>query len=154
MQIKTVEIRKEMHVNKRQQRQQAIRMLVSKHKVFTQQEMTQLLNDAGYDCTQATVSRDIVDLRLEKAPGKFYILPEELRLRRVAPELVVDVRAAGNLTVVKTRPGGASGVAEALDNANLPGVIGSVAGDDTILLVVETPEGAAELKETIDGFRR
>ena len=139
-------------MNKRQQRQEAIRALVTQHRVFTQQEMTQLLNQAGYDCTQATVSRDIVDLRLEKAAGKFYILPEEVRLRRVAPELVTEVHAAGNLAVVKTRPGGAGGVAEALDKAHLPGVIGSVAGDDTILLVAETPEEAVALKEIIDDF--
>ena len=62
------------------------------------------------------------------------------------------MHAAGNLTVVKTRPGGAGGVAEALDKAHLPGVIGSVAGDDTILLVAETPEEAVALKEIIDDF--
>ena len=140
-------------MNKRQQRQEAIRALVAQRKIYTQQELTQLLKQEGYDCTQATVSRDIVDLRLEKTPAKFYVLPEEVRLRRVAPALVTEVHAAGNLTVVKTRPGGASGVAEALDNAHLSGVIGSVAGDDTILLVVETPEQAAMLKETIDAYR-
>ena len=137
-------------MSKRQLRQEAIRALVAQRKVFTQQEMTQLLNQAGYDCTQATVSRDIVELKLEKAAGKFYILPEEVRLRRVAPELVTEVHAAGNLAVVKTRPGGAGGVAEALDKASLPGVIGSVAGDDTILLVVETPEQAVAVKTAID----
>lgn len=141
-------------MGKRQQRQEAIRTLVSTHQVSTQQELTQLLNQAGHDCTQATVSRDIVELRLEKNQGKFYILPEEVRLRRVVPELVLEVHAAGNLTVVKTRPGGAGGVAEALDKVSFPGVIGSVAGDDTILLVVETPEQAVSLKETIDGFHK
>ncbi len=140
-------------MNKRQQRQEAIRTLVAQQKVYTQQEMTQLLHQAGYDCTQATVSRDIVDLKLEKSAGKFYILPEEVRLRRVMPELVIDVRAAGNLVVVKTRPGGAGGAAEALDKATLPGVIGSVAGDDTILLVAETPEQALNVRGSIDSLR-
>ena len=140
-------------MNKRQQRQEAIRALVSQQKVYTQQEMTQLLRDAGYDCTQATVSRDIVELKLEKASGKFYILPEEVRLRRVVPEVVIEVRAAGNLVVVKTRPGGAGSAAEALDKASLQGIIGSVAGDDTILLVAETPELAVSVQDFINGLR-
>ena len=140
-------------MNKRQLRQKAIRTLISEHRISTQQEMTRLLHEAGFECTQATVSRDIVELGLEKAAGKFYILPEEVRLRRVVPELVKEVRAAGNLVVVKTRPGGAGGVAEALDTAGLSGVIGSVAGDDTILLVVETPEGAIAVQDSLNDFR-
>ena len=145
--------RKGTYVNKRQQRQEAIRGLVAQQKVYTQQEMTQLLHDAGFDCTQATVSRDIVELKLEKASGKFYILPEEVRLRRVVPEVVIEVRAAGNLVVVKTRPGGAGSAAEALDKAQLAGIIGSVAGDDTILLVAETPEQAVMVQDFIGGLR-
>ena len=139
-------------MNKRQLRQEAIRALIRENRITTQQDMTQYLHDAGFECTQATVSRDIVELRLEKSAGKFYILPEEVRLRRVSPELVKSAQAAGNLLVVKTRPGGAGGVAEALDTADLPGVIGTVAGDDTILLVIETPERAIETQHVIEDF--
>ena len=136
-------------MNKRQLRQEAIRNLTRSQHVCTQTEMTELLQAQGFECTQATVSRDIVELGLEKTSGKFYILPEELRLRRVAPELVKSAQAAGNLVVVKTRPGGAGGVAEAIDAALLVGLIGSVAGDDTILLVIDTPEHAQALEKTI-----
>lgn len=136
-------------MNKRQLRQEAIRSLIREYHISTQQEMTERLHQAGFECTQATVSRDIVELGLEKSAGKFYILPEEVRLRRVVPELVKDAQAAGNLVVVKTRPGGAGGVAEALDAAALAGVVGSVAGDDTILLVIETPELALETQRLI-----
>ena len=80
------------------------------------------------------------------------MLPEEVRLHRVASQLIVGVHAAGNITVVKTHAGSAGSVAEALDQAVFSGVIGSVAGDNTILLVVETPEQAVELKNALDAY--
>lgn len=139
-------------MNKQQKRQQAIRSIISERNVYTQQELTRLLNEAGFDCTQATVSRDIANMHLGKTPAKFYVLPEEVRLHRVASQLIVGVHAAGNITVVKTHAGSAGSVAEALDQAAFSGVIGSVAGDNTILLVVETPEQAVELKNALDAY--
>lgn len=139
-------------MNKRQQRHEAIRALIRENRISTHQEMTERLCQLGFNCTQATVSRDIVELGLEKSTGKYYVLPEEVRLRQAVASFMLTVQAAGNILVVKTRPGCAGSVADALDDASIEGVIGSVAGDDTILLVTGTPEQAITAQGAIEAL--
>ncbi|GAB4280596.1 MAG: arginine repressor [Coriobacteriia bacterium] len=141
-------------MGKRGARQEAIKRIVREHKVRTQRQLADLLVEAGHPCTQATVSRDITMMGLQKTPDGYYVLQEDLHLARMMRELVTEVVAASNLVVVKSLPGGAQGVGAALDGAGLEGVIGSVAGDDTILLVAADEEGASDVVAQIDRYRR
>jgi transcriptional regulator of arginine metabolism len=138
------------------QRQQAIAKLIGKHAVTNQPQLVDLLADDGINATQATVSRDLEDLGAVKVrvPGgdTVYAIPEyepariapEDQLRRVMGEWVAEVRASDNLVVLRTPPGCAHVVASALDRSGMPGLLGTVAGDDTLLCVAEeTTTGAA-----------
>ena len=141
-------------MGKRQQRFDAIRAIVRTHEVRTQRELADLLTERGFDCTQATVSRDVMDMRLGKTEGGCYITPEDLRFSRLMSTMVNSVQAAGNIVVFKTPPGTASGVCAALDDSDLEGIVGTVAGDDTIFLVAESPEMAKIIEEEACRLRR
>ena len=138
-------------MGKREERLAAIRTIVRSTPVRTQAELGRLVAEAGFECTQATISRDIADLGLEKRTrSKCYALPEEAQFER----MVVSAAAAGNIVVVKSPEGGAQGLAAVLDGAELDGVLGSVAGDDTVLLVCNTPADAASTAAYIDAHKR
>ena len=128
--------------------------LIQNHTVTTQEELQSLLEANGFYATQATISRDIMDMGLVKSREGYYVLPEEMRLQRMVSELVEEVHVAGNLVVVKTFSGGAAGVSAALDKASLRGALGTVAGDNTIMIAAESPEAAVEVERAIDRLRR
>jgi len=132
-------------MRKRQQRHDIIRDIIREHNVKTQRDLANQLQAAGYECTQATISRDIMDMGLVKSREGYYVLPEEMRLQRMVSELVEEVHVAGNMVVVKTFSGGAAGVSAALDK---------VAGDNTIMIAAESPEAAVEVERAIDRLRR
>lgn len=140
-------------MKKREQRQDVIRHIIRGERVRTQRALVDLLKAEGHDCTQATVSRDISEMGLRKLPEGVYVLAEDLYLQRMVSDLVVDVRSTSNLVLVKAQSGTAPGVAAALDKAELKGILGSVSGDDTILVIVENEKHAAWLVETLDKFR-
>ena len=140
-------------MRKRHQRHDAIRNIIRAYPVKTQKDLAEQLRIAGYDCTQATISRDVLELGLVKSREGVYVLPEEQRLARLVADLVVSVQAACNLVVVKTRPGAAQGVSAALDDASLKGALGTVAGDDTIMIAAESFEAAEELGAHLSGLR-
>jgi transcriptional regulator of arginine metabolism len=130
------------------QRQHRIQRLLEEHAVSTQEQLVDLLAADGVVATQATVSRDLEDLGAIKVrvPGgetvyavpampKDAVAPED-HLRRVCSEWVVEVSHSHNVVVLRTPPGSAHVVGSALDRAGLPDVLGTVAGDDTLLLVV------------------
>ena len=125
-------------MRKRQQRHDVIRDIIRDRNVKTQRDLANQLQSAGYECTQATISRDIMDMGLVKSREGYYVLPEEMRLQRMVSELVEEVHVAGNLVVVKTFSGGAAGVSAALDKASLRGALGTVAGDNTIMIEPST----------------
>ena len=100
-------------MRKRQQRHDVIRDIIRDRNVKTQRDLANQLQSAGYECTQATISRDIMDMGLVKSREGYYVLPEEMRLQRMVSELVEEVHVAGNLVVVKTFSGGAAGVSAA-----------------------------------------
>lgn len=139
------------------QRQQAIARLVAKHAVTNQPQLVDLLAADGIPATQATVSRDLEDLGAVKVrvPGgdTVYAIPEyepariapEDQLRRVMGEWVAEVRCSGNLVVLRTPPGCAHVVASALDRSGMQGLLGTVAGDDTLLCVAEEDLGGTAL---------
>ena len=139
------------------QRQQTIAKLIGRHAVTNQPQLVELLGVEGIAATQATVSRDLDDLGAVKVrvPGgeTVYAIPEyepariapEDQLRRVMGEWVAEVLVSGTLVILRTPPGCAHVVASALDRSGISGLIGTVAGDDTLLCVAEEELGGREL---------
>ncbi|MEJ5256343.1 MAG: arginine repressor [Acidimicrobiales bacterium] len=140
----------------KRQRQHLVAKLIEQHSVRSQSQLVDLLAAEGVVATQATVSRDLEELGAIKVrvPGgetayAIPALPKEQRapedhLRRVFGDWVVEVASSGNIVVLRTPPGSAHVVGSALDRAGLPEVIGTVAGDDTLIVVAaEGVEGAA-----------
>jgi transcriptional regulator of arginine metabolism len=149
------------------QRQQAIARLIQQHEVTNQPQLVELLAGEHIAATQATVSRDLDDLGAIKVrvPGgeSVYAIPElpseqiapEDHLRRVLGEWVADVVVSSNLVVIRTPPGSAHVVASAIDRAGLSEIVGTVAGDDTIIAVAAEHIGgtkAAHLLRELAGL--
>lgn len=125
-------------------RQQEILKLVRSRSIHTQEQLAEALGRAGIEATQVTLSRDIRELGLVKTAQGY----QELSSAKPAPdvhemanEFLLDVRIAQNLVVLKTTPGSASPIAVALDQANWSEVMGTIAGDDTVLVI--TPDTAS-----------
>ncbi len=137
------------------QRQTAISRLVGEHEVTSQPELIELLATVGIDATQATVSRDLDDIGAVKvrvsSGNTVYAIPEFEpdrlvpldHLRRVMGEWVADVALSGNIVVLRTPPGCAHVVASALDRSRVEGMLGTVAGDDTLMCVSAAPDAHA-----------
>jgi transcriptional regulator of arginine metabolism len=140
-------------MRKRLERQDAIRRIVRNERVKTQRALVENLKAEGFVCTQATVSRDITEMGLKKLPEGVYVLAEDLHLQRMVSDLVRDVQRTDKFVLVKASAGTAPGVAAALDAADIEGILGSVAGDDTILVITVSEEDAALLVDTLDKFR-
>lgn len=131
-------------------RQVAILDIIEKQDIETQEELAEALRLRGIKVTQATVSRDIKELRLLKVltpTGAYkYATADKAengltdRFIRMLAESLLSVAASGNLVVVKTLSGSANVAAEALDSLHWPEILGSLAGDNTILLIIRTPE--------------
>lgn len=140
------------------QRQHRILRILEEQPVSSQAQLVELLEAEGIVATQATVSRDLEELGAVKVriPGgaMAYAIPDYTRgdrsgsddhLRRVLGEFVVEVAHSGNIVVLRTPPGSAHVVGSALDRAGLPNILGTVAGDDTLLVVVNESVGGARL---------
>lgn len=140
-------------VKQRNGRQDAIRETVRNKAIPTQRALVDELLAMGYNCTQATVSRDIADMGLRKLPEGIYVLSEDLHLQHMVSEFVTSVERANNLVVVKSHPGTAPGVAAAIDAAALPEAVGSVAGNDTVLVISQTDETANGLVTLLEKLR-
>jgi len=140
-------------MKKRIVRQDMIKQLIRQRTIRTQHDLVAGLEEQGYSCTQATVSRDINEMGLQKLAEGVYILPEDLLLQRLISDLVVEVTVAQNLIVVKTSAGSAQGIAAALEAAGEPKVIGLVAGDDTILVVAEDHQQAVAFETAVNKLR-
>jgi transcriptional regulator of arginine metabolism len=134
-------------------RQHRIAQLLEQHAVTSQGQLVELLAAAGVVATQATVSRDLEDLgaiKVRSTGGEsVYAIPAlprdqrtpEEHLRRVLGEWVVEVAHSGNLVVVRTPPGSAHVVGSAIDRSGLADIVGTVAGDDTLLVIAAEPAG-------------
>ena len=138
---------------KRNGRQDAIREIVRTADVRTQRMLVDELKACGFDCTQATVSRDIADMGLHKLPEGMYVLAEDLHLQRMVSELVIGVQRTENLVIIKAQPGTALGLAAAIDAAELPDVLGSLAGNDTILVITRTASDGEQFELMIGKLR-
>lgn len=143
----------------KQARQAAILDLVAEHVVGSQEELRQLLLARGMDVTQATLSRDLRDLhlaRVSEAGGARYVLPESLALdddkpllATLLPQLFSKVDGVGELVVLHTVASGAQPIAEAIDLEEFPEVLGTIAGDDTILIVTRSAVARLQLTERL-----
>lgn len=134
------------------ERQQALAKVIRRARPKTQLELVALLAGEGFEATQATVSRDIAEMGVTKTPNG-YLLPQEARLVRLLNDLVLSVERAENLVVVKSVAGGAQGVAAAVDAAAIGGVLGTIAGDDTILVIARDADGAGRFVEELERYR-
>lgn len=134
--------------------------LIEKYNIETQDELIGFLKDAGYHVTQATVSRDIKDLRLVKTlgPGGRYRYTIEAAAAKVErsdkfislfTESVVSIDYAGNIAVIKCHTGTANAACAAFDTMKMEGVVGTISGDDTFLAILRTSEDAAKLCEDL-----
>lgn len=144
-------------------RHMKIQEIISKEIIHTQEDLAKKLLEEGFVVTQATVSRDIKELGLIKVPGiddeYHYAIPVEQypsniqeRLKRILRETLVSVDDSENLVLIRTIPGNAHALASIIDNSNWPEVVGTVAGDDTILLVVKPKEAAGIVCERINSL--
>lgn len=151
----------------RAQRQHRIRELLEEHEVRSQHELSDLLGAQGAAVTQATLSRDLVDIgavKVRRGRALAYAVPgaasgisadgsiveaSGVRLRRACEELLVSATPADNLVVLRTPPGAANYLASAVDQTRDPDVVGTIAGDDTIMLVAVSSERAAMVAERL-----
>lgn len=140
-------------MKKRNDRQEVIRELVRNEHIRTQGDLVEKLQARGFSCTQATISRDITEMNLRKLPEGVYVLAEDLHMQRMVADLVMDVVRSDNLVLVKSSTGSAAAVAAALDAADMPGVLGSIAGDDTILVIGTDVEGAEHFEQAMNKLR-
>ncbi|MDR0976385.1 MAG: arginine repressor [Prevotellaceae bacterium] len=153
-------------MKKKISRQDAIKMIISSKEIGVQEELLQALSREGFNVTQATLSRDLKQLKVAKASsanGRYvYVLPNDIMYKRntdqSASEMLMSggfqsLHFSGNVAVIRTRPGYASSMAYDIDNRKCPHIIGTVAGDDTIIMVMA--EGSSQkdlqhfLKEVI-----
>lgn len=138
-----------------------ITAIIRKADVSSQSELAKLLAEDGVSVTQATLSRDLEELGAVKVRPGVYVVPEDganplrpseaapARLVRLLEELLTGVDASGNLVVLRTPPGAAQFLASALDRSGLPQIIGTIAGDDTILAICRDPSGGGEFAEQL-----
>ena len=140
-------------MKKRNSRQDTIRDIIRSRSIRTQRSLVDELEQAGFNCTQATVSRDIADMGLRKLPEGIYVLAEDLHLQKMVSELVQEVTRSNNLIVIKTQPGTAPGIAAAVDAADLPEIMGSIAGNDTLLVITYDEEMGSKVEDLINKLR-
>ena len=153
-----------MEINMKQKRQAMILSIIEQHDIETQNELLEKLAEAGFNTTQATISRDIREINLTKvavAGGRQkYTLGKSVNhesiesYRKVLSAGILSMVPAENLIVIKTVSGMAMAVAAALDNVEINGLLGSIAGDDTIFLAVRSREMTDSVMKTIDRMQR
>lgn len=141
----------------RVRRRQRLLDLLQRHEAGTQEEIVERLGREGFGVTQATVSRDLDDLgavRIREGHRFVYVLPERNGPpsgfgQRVLAEMVIDAVASANLVVVRTYPGMAPSVGAVLDRSQISGIVGTVAGDDTVLVVADERIGGRTVAKRI-----
>ncbi|MDD6552350.1 MAG: arginine repressor [Prevotellaceae bacterium] len=143
-------------MKKKESRLETLKMIISSQELCNQEEVLEALAKEGFKLTQATLSRDLKQLKVAKASsinGKYvYVLPNETMYRRTNSKATISqmmitpgflsLNFSGNMGVIKTRPGYASSIAYNIDNSDIPQILGTIAGDDTIFIVKKegTPE--------------
>ena len=147
---------------RKQHRQQTLLRLVGEKRLATQQDVVRALRAAGFAATQATISRDIVEIGLVKVPrdgAHVYAPPVTVsasggldRLRRFCEEYPVQGAVAGNLVILRTPPGTANALAIALDTSGFGDVVGTIAGDDTVFVAAHNPARARGINKRLSEY--
>ena len=146
-------------------RQNKIVELITSEEIDTQEKLAEMLKNSGYDVTQATVSRDIKELKLIKtltASGKYkYSITDSASVRqtsdrytKIFKDTIQSVDYSGNMVVVKTLIGCANAACEAIDSLDFPHILGSIAGDNTVMIVIEDPSKSKEVVERFNELLR
>ncbi len=149
---------------KKAERQGKVLQTIRENSVETQEDLAILLQKAGFDVTQATISRDIKELGITKTPtgnGRYrYVLPKEKvfedskeRVRRLFQDSVISIDSSENLIVIRTLMGNAHAVAAVIDDMGIPRIVGTIAGDDTILVVVKPKSAVISVMEKLNRLR-
>lgn len=142
-------------------RQRKIIELINSEEIETQEDLAVRLRDCGFDVTQATISRDIRELNLNKTPGskgkqKYSVLTPDAKMDKsyinALKDTVVSIEAAENIIIVKTGAGMAMAVASVIDSLNVDGIVGCIAGDDTIMCVVKYTGIVPEVLKELSGI--
>ncbi len=145
-------------------RLEALRMIISSQQLGSQEELLAALQREGFKLTQATLSRDLKQLKVAKAAsmsGNYvYVLPNETMYKRVSTPLqikemmqvsgFISIQFSGNMGVIRTRPGYASSIAWNIDNSDIPQILGTIAGDDTIFIVIKQNSTEREVIEALN----
>lgn len=141
------------------QRHIKIREIITNGEIETQDELVDALRDGGYAVTQATVSRDIKEMHLIKVPmddGRYkYSMPTDQKfnpihkLRRTLQDNFLSIDYAENLVVLKSLPGSANSIGALIDNLEWPEIMGTISGDDTLLLICRSKEQSAKVSQQI-----
>lgn len=144
-------------------RLEALRLIISSQQLGSQDELLNALQKEGFKLTQATLSRDLKQLKVAKAAsmsGNYvYVLPNETMYKRVStPNSIremmrvpgfISINFSGNMGIIKTRPGYASSIAWNIDNSDVPEILGTIAGDDTIFIVIKEGVKHQEVVEAL-----
>lgn len=144
----------------------AIRIIIANERIGSQDELLKRLFEQGFDLTQATLSRDLKQLKVAKTASNdgsyMYILPSNPLYKRIAKGKqiheqqvrggLISINFSANIAVIKTRPGYAGGIAYDIDEHELPSVLATVAGDDTILLVVKEGCSHHEVRHQLESI--
>ena len=147
-------------------RLEAIRLIISSQQLGSQEELLATLQNEGFNLTQATLSRDLKQLKVAKAStlsGQYiYVLPNETMYKRVStPSSIremmkvpgfLSINFSGNMGVIKTRPGYASAIAFNIDRSDIPQIMGTIAGDDTIFIVIKEGVHPQEVMDALNGI--
>ena len=148
----------------KKERLEAIRLIVSSREIGSQEELLQALGKEGFKLTQATLSRDLKQLKVAKAAsmnGNYvYVLPNVTMYKRVSTpgqikEMLrvpgfLSIHFSGNIGVIKTRPGYASSIAYNIDAGEIPYILGTIAGDDTIMIVIKEEATEADVVSALE----
>ena len=147
-------------------RLEALRLIISSQQLGSQDELLNALQKEGFKLTQATLSRDLKQLKVAKAASMsghyVYVLPNETMYKRVStPNSIremmkvpgfVSINFSGNMGIIKTRPGYASSIAWNIDNSDVPEILGTIAGDDTIFIVIKEGVSHQQVVEALSDF--
>jgi transcriptional regulator of arginine metabolism len=145
-------------MSRKSERQDAVLRLIAAHAIASQEELKQLMSEHGWTVTQATLSRDLHDLGVVRAPtedGVRYLPPEmvgddaKLSLHSLLPQWFSKIDGVGELIVLHTLPSGAQPIAEALDSQGWPEVMGTLAGENTVLIVCRSGDARVTLIDRI-----
>lgn len=158
-----VNLNKYTNMKDKKNRLEALRLIISSQQMGSQEELLNALQNEGFNLTQATLSRDLKQLKVAKAAtmsGNYvYVLPNESMYKRVSTHSSVremmqmpgfiSINFSGNMGVIKTRPGYASAIAWNIDRSDLPEILGTIAGDDNIFIVIKEGVSHREITEAL-----